>query len=91
MISLISVSLGGLLEISVFRFIAYRNLRSFIFQLLALGIIAGLIYKFFYVSGAVVAKGDGQSIYSVIILYVFMLLGMLASHAYAHLSLPKKE
>ncbi len=91
MIILTGSSLVGLLAIGVYRFIAYKNLRSFIFQLIALGIIAGLLYKFFYVSGSVVAKGDGASIYFVIILYGFMLLGMLANYAYAHLSLPMKE
>ena len=75
MIILTGGSLVGLLAISGYRFLAYKNLRSFIFQLIALGIISGLLYKFFYVSGSVVAKGDGASIYFVIILYVFMLLG----------------
>ena len=89
MISLIGISLVGLLAISVYRFIAYRNLRSFIFQLLALGIIAALLYKFFYVSA--IPKADDSDISLVIRAYAVMIFGMLSKHLYSYCAKPEEE
>ncbi len=83
-------SLAGLSIIAVWRVIAYKNAISFTVQAITLASGFFLLFRFF-IPDNVVAKGDEQDIAFVIILYIFMLLGMLANYAYAHLSLPKKE
>ncbi len=84
-------SLAGLSIIAVCRLIAYKNAGSFAVQVIILASGFFLLFRFFHIPDNIVPKGDGAGIYFVIILYFFMLLGMLASYAYAHLSLPKKE
>ncbi|NJL60365.1 MAG: hypothetical protein HC887_12750 [Desulfobacteraceae bacterium] len=53
-------SLAGLSIIAAWRVIAYKNAKSFIIQAILLAAGFFLLYKFFYVPGNVVAKGDGR-------------------------------
>jgi hypothetical protein len=83
---LTNISVGGLLAISIYNFIRYRNTRSFVFQLFLIGLCFVFLYKFFFISESVVAKGDENEILFMIVLYLFMLMGMFANYAYSRFS-----
>ncbi|MBN2089057.1 hypothetical protein JW964_05575, partial [candidate division KSB1 bacterium] len=89
---LTGISLLGLLVISVVRFIRSRKLVSFLCQLLLLSVAFGFIYRFFYSLQTVAARGENElDIYFVIVLYIFMLLGMLANYLYHRFSQPAPQ
>ncbi|MDZ7399433.1 MAG: hypothetical protein ONB37_04620 [candidate division KSB1 bacterium] len=81
-----SLSLLGLLIISVYYFIRSKNIRRFFAHLFILAIGFAFIYFFFYVPQMPTGRGDSANdIYFVIVLYFFMLLGMLAQYIYSRL------
>ena len=83
---LTNISVGGLLVISIYRYSKYRKMRSFVFQLFLICFGFVILYKFFYISDNVVAKGDEIEISFLIVLYIFMLMGMFANFAYSRFS-----
>ena len=83
---LTNISVGGLLVISIYRYTKYRKIRSFVFQLFLICLGFVFLYKFFYISDRVVAKGDEIEIPFMIVLYLFMLMGMFANYAYSRFS-----
>jgi len=92
MVWLTGMSLLGLLLISIYHFIHSKKISHFLLQLLVLGIAFVFLYHFFYTPAAPTARGDSAlNIYFVIVLYGFMLLGMLAHFAYHRFSRPKRQ
>lgn len=89
---LTGISLIGLLALSFFHFLKFKRIVQFISQLVILGATFGFLYVFFYSSETPVARGENElNIYSVIVLYGFMLLGMLAHYAYHRFSRPSRH
>jgi len=91
MIILTSISLIALLTIAVYYFIQTKNIRRFILQLIIIGLAFAFLYFLFYKPESPAARGNGgNDIYFVIVLYFFMILGMLAQYTYARFSQPKR-
>lgn len=90
MINLTLVSFGGLLILIIFDFIKNRRWQPSLLQFVLL-IVAFLFIYFWFISPKQARpRGDSsQDIYFVIVLYLFMLLGMLAQYIYARLEQPK--
>jgi uncharacterized membrane protein len=87
-----NLSLLGLLAICVYYFIRSKNIRRFLLQLVILVLCFLALYFLFYTPETPIARGDtSNDIYFVIVLYFFMLLGMLAQYLYTRLEQPKKE
>ena len=92
MVWLTGISLLGLLVISIYLLIRSKKIIRFILQLLMLGAAFGFLYHYFYTpSGTTARGGDELNIYFVIVLYGFMLLGMLAHFAYNRFSQPARQ
>lgn len=91
MITLTSISLAGLLTISIYYFIQSKNIRRLVLQLIIIGLAFIFLYFLFYKPESPAARGNGgDDIYFVIVLYFFMILGMLAQYTYARFSQPKR-
>jgi hypothetical protein len=91
MITLTSVSFVVLLAIALYYFIQTKNVRRFILQLIVIGLAFVFLYFLFYKAEVATAKrNSGNDIYFVIVLYFFMILGMLAQYTYARFSQPKR-
>ncbi len=95
---LMCVSFCGLLFISVYRFLKFKDKRNFIAQLLILSLSFGVLFYLFYESGGLVGMGNDENnenndtdIYFVIVLYLCMLLGMLAQYGHTRYSRPKRR
>lgn len=89
---LISISMAVLSAISVYRFIRQRNVLRFIIQLLILCFCFSGFFFLFYKDRILIPKGNGSDeIYFVIVLYLFIVAGMSASHCYSRFSTPKKK
>ena len=92
MVVLTSASLVGLLVISIYRFIRFKESRRFIIQLLVIGACFGCLYFLFYAPEIPTPMGGwNNDIYFVIVLYICMLLGMLAQYGYTHLTQPNNN
>jgi len=84
------VSFGGLLILIIFYFAKNRRWQPSLLQLVLL-IVAFLVIYFWFISPKQATPRDdaSQDIYFVIVLYLFMLLGMLAQYIYTRLEQPK--
>jgi len=91
MMVLTLVSLAGLLVISVYRFTKLKNRRRFIIQLLIISICLGALYFFWWSPKPTGKITETSNVYFVIVLYLFMLLGMLAQYVYTRFTQPKQE
>jgi peptidoglycan/LPS O-acetylase OafA/YrhL len=90
MVHLTLVSFCGLLILIIFYFAKNRRWQQSLLQLMLLAIAFLLIYIFFIAPKQATGRGDSsQDLYFVIVLYLFMLLGMLAQYIYARLEQPK--
>ena len=91
MITIISISLAGLLAIAIYHFIQSKSIRRFIWHVIIIGIAFALLYLLFFMQQAPVSRGEtGNDIYFVIVLYFFMLLGMVAHYGHARFMQPKR-
>ncbi|UCE07487.1 MAG: hypothetical protein JSW07_05480 [bacterium] len=91
MIILTSISLVVLLAIAIYYFIQTKNIRRFILQLIIIGLVFAFLYLLFCTPASPAARGNGgDDSYFVIVLYFFMILGMLAQYTYARFSQPKR-
>jgi hypothetical protein len=88
-------SIVGLLILTFWRIRKTRNWRSFGVQLVALALCSLLLYGIFgfpFAKKIPVSRGEeGQDIFLVIVLYGFMLLGMLAQYGFHHFGRPKVQ
>ena len=92
MIVITTISIAGLLAISIYKFIKSKNWKNLIFQILIIVICFGFLYFFFYAQEEVTTRGGGNNdVYLVIVLYIFMLLGMLAQYLYTRFEQPKSK
>lgn len=92
MTAIIVISMIGLLIISIYRFIKFKNARSFVIQVVLLGLASYLLYALFYTPNAPTPKGEeDNNIYLIVWLFIFMLLGMLGNYLYGYFSKPQKE
>lgn len=86
--TLIVVSLIGVIVILLFQ--ARRNIRGSL-ALLCLVLILASVPLSMPLIQAGTARGDGDDeTWFIIVLYAFLLLGMLAQHAYARFSRPRR-
>ena len=84
------VSFCGLLILIIFNFTKNRRWQQSMLHFMLLAIAFLLIYIFFIAPKQATGRGDSsQDLYFVIVLYLFMLLGMLAQYIYARLEQPK--
>ena len=91
MIMVTSISLAGLLAIAIYHFIQSKSIRRFIWHVIIIGIAFASLYFFFFKQQTPAPKSDtGNDIYFVIVLYFFMLLGMVAHYAHARFVQPKR-
>ena len=91
MMVLTLVSLAGLLVISVYRFTKLKNRRCLIIQLLIISICLGALYFFWWSPEPTGKTTETSNVYFVIVLYLFMLLGMLVHYVYTRFTQPKQE
>lgn len=92
MLTLVNLSFLGLMAICIYYFIRSRNIRRLLLQLFILAICFGFIYFLFYARETPTGRGDtANDIYFVIVLYFFMLLGMLAQYVYSRLEQPVQQ
>ena len=92
MIFITSVSLAGLLAISIYKFLKSKNRRIFIVHILVIMSCFWFLYQFFYTPETVTARsGSANEVYWVIVLYLFMLLGMLAQFLYTRFEKPQEK
>ncbi len=91
-IVLTCISIAGILALTIHRFIRNRNAANLAINLAVLSAFIFFLYKIFNRLDTPVPMGDeNKEIYFVIVLYMFMVLGMLASHGYSRFSKPKKK
>ncbi len=88
------LSLAGLLIISIYRFVSSssKNKYHFIIHLVTIFMYLFFICYFYIDFNAPVKRGKEENdIYFVIILYGFMVFGMLAQSAYSRFEKPKDQ
>ncbi len=86
------ISVTGLLFISIFKFIKSKNWQNFIVQIVIIAICFCGLYYLFYSWPQITARGNADNdVYFVIVLYLFMLLGMLAQYLYTRFEMPKTQ
>ncbi len=92
LMALVTISLAGLLGVSIYRFLVTKNVRSFALHLLLICLVSFALYAFFFRQVVPLPKGGSQHEISLVIgLYGFMLLGMLAHYCHSRFMLPKKS
>jgi hypothetical protein len=81
----------ALLAILIYRYQKERNARAFLVQAAALAVSILILWRMFRPSQQVISKGVGRhDLPLVILLYVFMLLGMMAQYLYTRFEQPKR-
>ena len=86
------LSMAGLLTISIYKCLKSKNLKIFIIQIVIILLAFSVLYFIFYSKGIPTSRGAGSDdIYLVIVLYFFMLLGMLAQYLYNRFEQPKSQ
>jgi hypothetical protein len=88
----IIISLLGLFSLALFSYFRHRQLIRFVLHVFLLLICAFFLYFYFF-RAALTARGTegGNDVAFVIVLYLFMLLGMLAHHLYTRFTLPATD
>ena len=92
--TMVSVSLLALASLLFYRDYKARSWKGFVFHAVVLIACAGFFRRFydFWKSSGVVAKGvnvDDKTWPLIILLYLFMLAGMLANYGHRHFSIEK--
>ena len=90
MTTIVSVSLAALLVLAIIHYFRYKNSLQLVLHLVILGVVVFPLVTYVRGDGAT-ARGNGLNIYVVIVLYLFMLLGMLSQYLYHHFSIPKQK
>ena len=89
---LTAVSLLALAGVLFYHDYREKSARGFILHALILLACVAFLWRFYgFLKTAPVGKGDNNEIYFIIVLYVIMVLGMLASYAFQHFSKEKAE
>lgn len=83
---LLGVSLFVLLVILFYRGYQNKNWKAIVFGAGVLVIAGVMLSQSTLYTGAITDKGSTDDLYFLIILYIFMLIGMLASYAFKHFS-----
>ena len=87
-----AVSLLALAGVLFYRDYKARSAKGFILHAVILLACVAFLWRFFgFLKTAPVGKGDNNEVYFIIVLYLFMVLGMLASYAFQHFSKEKAE
>ena len=77
------------LAVSIHLYAKSKNITAFVTYLFFLSIFGVVLYFRVYLPGGVVGKGAGKDLAFIIVLYGFMVAGMLANYLYARFSKPK--
>lgn len=86
------ISLAGLFVLLIITFIKHRSWKRFIAALVIIFVCIIFLNHFFFAREYITAKGKGDNdIYVVIVLYLFMLLGMLAQYLYNRFEQPLQQ
>jgi hypothetical protein len=86
----IFISFIGLFVLILYYFLKNRRWQTALLQLALLGLAFLLVYYFFLAPKPPTSRGaNSPDLYVVIVLYVFMLLGMLAQYLYSRLEQPQ--
>ncbi len=89
---LTAASLLALAGVLFYRDYKAKSARGFILHALILLACVAFLWRFFgFLTPEPVARGDNSEVYFIIVLYVIMVLGMLASYAFQHFSKEKAE
>ncbi len=84
---LTAASLLALAGVLFYRDYKAKSARGFILHALILLACVAFLWRFFgFLTPEPVARGDNSEVYFIIVLYVIMVLGMLASYAFQHFS-----
>ncbi len=87
-----AVSLLALAGVLFYRDYKDRSGKGFILHAVILLACVAFLWRFFgFLTPEPVARGDNNEVYFIIVLYVIMVLGMLASYAFQHFSKEKAE
>ncbi len=87
---LTAVSLLALAGVLFYRDYKARSGKGFILHAVILLACVAFLWRFFgFLTPEPVARGDNNEVYFIIVLYVIMVLGMLASYAFQHFSKEK--
>jgi hypothetical protein len=85
------ISLLGLLLISIFSFIKNKNIKRLAFYIIVLVVCAAIYFLYFQPATELAQRGSqSNTLIFIIILYVFMLLGMVCHYFYNFFTKPKK-
>ena len=89
---LTAVSLLALAGVLFYRDYKAGSARGFILHALILLACVAFLWRFYgFLKTAPVGKGDNNEVIFIIVLYVIMVFGMLASYAFQHFSKEKAE
>lgn len=87
-----AISLLALAGVLLYRDYKAKSGKGFILHAVILLAAIAFLWRFYgFLSTAPVGKGKSDELYFIIVLYLFMVLGMLASYAYRHFSRVKAE
>lgn len=79
------------LAVSIHLYAKYKNVTTFVTCLFFLVIFGAVLYFRVHLPGGVVGKGAGKDLAFIIVLYGFMVAGMLANYLYARFSKAKNR
>ena len=87
-----AISLLALAGVLFYRDYKAKSAKGFILHGVILLACVAFLWRFFgFLTPEPVARGDNNEVYFIIVLYVIMVLGMLASYAFQHFSKQKAE
>ena len=87
-----AVSLLALAGVLFYRDYKASSWKGFILHAVILLASIAFLWRFYgFLTPEPMAKGDNNEVYFIIVLYLFMVVGMLASYAFQHFSKEKAE
>ncbi len=87
-----AISLLALAGVLFYRDYKAKSAKGFILHGVILLACVAFLWRFYgFLTPEPVARGDNDEIYFIIVLYLLMVLGMLASYAFQHFSKEKAE
>ncbi len=87
-----AVSLLALAVVLFYRDYKASTWKGFILHAAILLVCIAFLWRFYgFLTTKPVARGDNNEVYFIIVLYLFMVVGMLASYAFQHFSKEKTE
>lgn len=90
---LVTISIVGVLFIIIHQLFKKKNTRLFIISICALMLIVTYLHKYFYSIDLLASKGDGNEneLLYLIVLFIFMILGMVSQYLFSRFNQPKKD